>query len=190
MRFSFAIASLPLFLAAASPGAAAEPRYAVAYAKAEFARGEKIGLKKAGLLCLPNGAVRWGKGDFHVDPAELSASVGAGLARTGLSLPDAAASRFGPAAGEAASHLIGFTITAGRFDLCAPKWGLGDRSRLRGTARVAARWEVFSKADQKVVLTAVTEQSVTSEAGDFSALLDILIARSAQEFARKAAAAD
>jgi hypothetical protein len=189
MRFSFVIASLPLFFIAITPCAAAEPRYAVAYARADFGRGEKIGLKKAGLLCLPNGAVRWGKGDFYVEPAELVANVGAGLAKSGLSLPEAAASRFGPAASEAASHLIGFRITSGRFDVCARKWGLGDRSRLRGTGRVTARWEVFSKAEQKVVLTTATEQSLTSEAEDFAALLEGLIDRSAEEFVRKAAAA-
>ena len=185
MRCKVGVAALLLAWPCA---AAAEPTYAVAYSKADFHKGEKIGLKKAGLLCLPNGPVRWGRGDFFVDPAELSAAVGASLARTGMKVSPAAAAGFGQAGVEAATHLIGLTVTGARFDLCAPKWGLGDRSRLRGTGRLAARWEVFSKAEQKIVFTTVTEQSVTAEVEDFGTLVESLVERSAEDFARKAAA--
>ena len=181
MGFGVEIAALLL----AAPSAAAEPTYAVAYAKTDFHKGEKIGLKKAGLLCLPNGPVRWGRGDFFVDAQELSAEVGESLARRGVKISPAAAAGFGQAGTEAATHLIGLTITGARFDLCAPRWGLGDRSRLRGTGRLTARWEVFSKAEQKIVVTAVTEQSVTTEAEDFAALVGSLIDRSSEEFARR-----
>ena len=185
MRFSVAVAALLAW----SCAAAAEPTYAVAYAKTDLRSGEKIGLRKAGLLCLPNGPARWGRGDFFVDSAQLSAAAGAGLARGGMKVAPAAAAGFGQAGAEVATHLVGLTITGGRFDLCAPKWGLGDRSRLRGTGRVTARWELFSKAEQRIVLTALTEQSLTTEAEDFGGLLETLVDRSAREFAGKAVAA-
>ena len=158
------------------------PTYAVAFAGTEFKKGQKIGSKKAGLLCLPNGPVRWGREDFHLDGHELLEAVRSSLAARGVAAPSSRATAFLGNAGEEATHLIGVTVTGGRFDLCVPRWGLGDRRGVRGGATLEAKWELFSKVEQKVVASAVTRRAFSGQAPDFAALVGNLIDGSVDQF--------
>lgn len=108
--------------AGAAPVAAAQPQKAliVAPLKSDIGEGDVVGVIKAGLICLPASRVQ--AREFI---PELEAGLRKHLDNRVDPLP---ATRLEP------------QLIDAKFSLCAPGWGLGDRTTFKGDAAITLRW--------------------------------------------------
>lgn len=120
--------------AAASDG----PIYAITRVGSALTDDDLVGSKRAGLMCLPNGAIRWGDvgtgGSMDQREVVQDALEDAGLAMTPLG------SFGGGTAGHPALHLRA-TVRAAAFRLCAKHY-VGDARALSGDAALELEWRV------------------------------------------------
>lgn len=92
-----------------------------------------LGSKKAGLLCMPNGKVRWG--DVSPDDAALTDLFARNLRNAGLKV----------SLSQEADKVDGIpglkvTLTDFKVSACARRWGFGDRGTMTGQGTVAISW--------------------------------------------------
>lgn len=132
--------------AAAAP--AAKPVYAITRVGSSLGDDEVVGAKRAGLACLPNGAIRWGDvatgGTMDQREIVQDAAEDAGLPVTPLGMIRDGGAR-------SVLNLRG-AIRAASFSLCARGWGfggiggVGDRARMSGDATLSVEWRVEDQA--------------------------------------------
>jgi len=156
--------------------------YSVREVTTQFTAGEKIGSKKAGLVCLPNGSIRWTK-DLVLSEAELRTALSQGLNGSDGHFAQSESSIFREP--DRAKYLIAAHISRAKFDVCATRWGLGDRHAIKGTGRITIDWKVYSTADRSLVLELQTDEGVDqpdASAGGIRALVVKALERSTAAF--------
>lgn len=171
-----------------------EPRYGVAGVTVDLAKGQKIGRRRAGYVCLPHGSVVWGR---DVAPASdrLVEAVARGLGNGGLPIPSADAQMLGGPAETA--YLVGAVVRKAEFSTCLPHYGpgfgIGDRSSVKGWASLEVEWKVYSKQARSIVRTHVTQARAIAKADERVDTEDLFLRaleRSAERFAPLAAEPD
>lgn len=144
-----------------------------------FRRGQPMGKYKQGVFCGPFGGKlewdtswnwnrRFNSEDFYRLFHEEVQAAGfriAGL-RTGF---------FDQGDGVRAEHMVAGTIDGLNLNLCYPYRQLGNIDSVQGNGTVHVSWEIFSKAENKVVATLQTEgsgrQSDYVSSGDYEIIL-------------------
>jgi hypothetical protein len=139
----------------------------------------KLGPKRAGLLCLPNGSIRLGR--LNLTGPFLRGAVEEALSKTEISIAtnDSAAMDGTPVP----YRLVG-TITSVRLSTCATGWGMGDRSSVKGHADVVVNWELASSGAKGHVLNRSVAGSADfpRPSGDAADLLASAVSESARSF--------
>lgn len=140
-----ALAANPISAQAPSPA----PSYYVFAVDASFGARDKIGAKRAGLLCVPAGPLRWRDVDDG-GISHLSAMLGAALNRAGLHALSRDRDVF-ETGGPDADYRLVVTIKGIDASVCAPHWGLGGKRAYDGRGRITLRWQVYSRATRAIV---------------------------------------
>lgn len=140
------------------------PRYSIVRVKVDLVTGQKIGRKRAGLVCLPFGSVVWGK-DAAPGEAKMIDVVAQGFEQAGLSVPSRDAELFGQAPAST-PFLIAGVIKRATFHTCLPGFGIGDRSSIKGDGQLEIEWKVYSRRSNAVILSAVTREKIAVSEDD------------------------
>jgi hypothetical protein len=157
----------------AVPAPAADgPVYAITRVSSSLTDDDLVGSKRAGLVCLPNGAIRWrdvGTGG-SMDQREV---VQDALEDTGLAVTPLGFSSNGSAA-HPVLHLRA-TVKAAAFRLCAKHY-LGDARALSGDAALELEWRVEALDGSEVshvskISRHIDESHAASLAGIYRQLL-------------------
>jgi hypothetical protein len=170
-------AARAMCLVAATGGAAAiaapgdRPIYAVVRVGSALAGEDRIGAKRAGLMCLPNGVLRWGDvatgGAMDQREVVQDALEDAGLPVTPLGTTDRASGR--PALRLRAS------IRAAGFNLCARHY-LGDARAYSGDVALEIEWRVESTDGSEVPhISNVSRHIDESHAGSIGSIYKHLL---------------
>ncbi|MGJ3649748.1 hypothetical protein ACLB0R_14915 [Sphingomonas sp. GlSt437] len=139
------IAANPISAQALPPA----PSYYIFAVDASFGPRAKIGAKRAGLLCIPAGPLRWRDVD-NGGVSHLGAMLGAALNRAGLHALSRDRDVF-ETGGPDADYRVVVTIKGIDASVCAPHWGLGGKRAYDGHGRIALRWQVYSRATRAIV---------------------------------------
>lgn len=138
-----ALAGLPLlaclmtFPSAGLALAKTSPPSALTRLGYSFAPETALGPRKAGLMCLPNGKVRWG--DLGpVGPNELQDMLARQLRNLGIIIVSA---DIAPTSG---GDRVSAQIDSLHINGCARKWGLGKQRALSGTGTIGVSWTISS----------------------------------------------
>lgn len=163
---------------AAARAVAAEPSYAPEPVGTELAAGERIGRVRAGLLCLPQAGLRWRDLGIaqRVDQRGIIAE-----ALEGEGLAVAAVSREAPD-----RRIVRGTVTAARFDVCAPRGTFRADSAVAGTAGLDVAWRVGAGGDGGADLAHVSHVALDlsrADARPLPALYRALLAGAARDLA-------
>jgi hypothetical protein len=176
-----------LVLAAAALPAASPPParvYAVVRVGSVLDPAAVVGRKRAGALCLPNGAIRWS------DVAAGTATDQRELVQDALEDAGVAVTPFGEAQDRRGTARLRATVQAARFDLCARRWGLGDGKAMSGEAGITVEWRVEDGVAPPRVHRSVVSQTVPASAGaPVGALYRALLGQAARDAAGWLAAA-
>ncbi len=101
---------------------------------------QKVGPLKVGVLCLPNGSLRWGEVKLPSE-SEVRADIAARLEKAGTSLRVVAQSAT-ETRGDVAQLRV--AVESATFHLCMPGMQmLAGKPKLRGTVKI--RWEMTEK---------------------------------------------
>lgn len=179
-----------LFALVLAAGQAEAPDYSIAYIRFDIPERAKIGSKRAGLLCFPNGALRWGDVARRGDES-LIASASAALAASGLSLADPPSEIFENRAPPSRFRITG-VVTELSASLCAPGWGLGQREAYKGSGRLRIVWSVHEQATRSLVRTETVDQTFEIgdvDGGSFGRALERAVSGSAAVLADRLSAA-
>jgi hypothetical protein len=108
--------------------------YSVTMIHATYTAGASVGVRKAGLLCLPNGAIQW-RDLAARDERWVLQLIDDALAQNGLSIDRSGGVR---------PSVVGIRGEIKRigFRLCARRWALGDGSMLDGDGALQIEWRV------------------------------------------------
>jgi hypothetical protein len=174
MKLQWNLALFGALVVILSSQTAAAPPVGLKKISAAMETDAEIGKLKGGALCLST-PWRWNSADaatlqddllpkrFQKDIQQLGyASVG----------PDPKDLFAEPAEGD---YLIAGRIEQLNADLCFPSVGFGNTRKSKGNAKIKVTWQIYSKAEQKVVATISTEgyfdrkKSITD--GTFSVVL-------------------
>lgn len=130
-----------VFPNAAVPQSSPKTIYVVVPVTTTLKSNEKIGRKKAGLVCLPNGTLD--AQDIKVGLADSAKGIIKALSNAGLTA--VSSDDFAAAPSERAAYSVRWlkaVVTGADFNVCAKKWGMGDRQRVSGKAALAVAWSV------------------------------------------------
>lgn len=171
--------------AAATQGSEDTVRLDLAPLRYEVAQNQKVGEKRAGLLCLPNGSLRFGA--FVLPDSEMiSATLAKRLAGDGRSVvrPDEAWDDRGTP-----RYRVFPVITQLNLSGCAKRWGFGDTNRIKGFAQVSIRWTIYDKLQRANVgdFQSAGRYDSGSELSTPASLLDGAIGAAAAEAERSGA---
>lgn len=172
-------------IAAPTPGA---ERYAMGAVKADFKARQRIGTKRAGLVCLPAGSFLWSDARAGLDNA--SASVATILHDAAPAVVDTADDPFSDEAG-ATRYKIVATIVDFQLTGCVRNWGMAARlshkHALSGRAHLSVGWDVFDRTTRAKAehQTIDTEFDLTSDVDDAAEALSEGLKRNAAEFAKQ-----
>jgi len=122
-------------LARAPDPAAPRPAYSVTMIHAPYAANAGVGARRAGLMCLPQGAVRWRELSARDDRWSI-ALIEDALAQEGLVVDRAARAK-------ASSVLVRGALRRVVLRVCARHWGLGDPFSLDGDGALEMEWRVL-----------------------------------------------
>lgn len=139
-------AALAIGLIALPGGASARVRdpgappltYAVTMIHAPYAANAGVGARRAGLMCLPQGAVRWRELSARDDRWSI-ALIEDALAQEGLAVDRSARAA-------ASKILVRGELRRVMLHVCARHWGLGDPSSLDGDGALQIEWRVLDDA--------------------------------------------
>lgn len=140
---------------------------------------EKVGTRKAGLMCLPNGSLRWKdvSTGANIDQREIVQDV---LEDRGLRV----ASLGAPGPTRRQVRLRGI-LKAADFTLCARDW-LGDHNALSGNARLEIEWRAEevngAEADLRHV-SAIRRHFDRHDAASLGAIYRLLLEEAAKDLA-------
>jgi hypothetical protein len=113
---------------------------------------QRLGDKKAGLLCFPNGSLSFR--DLTLpSPEELTRDVSHKLVLAGLNVAAPDPAGFG---NDGAAYRIVATVVNIDLSVCAKRWGLGDGSTVRGRAVVTIDWAVYGRQSRERLASATS----------------------------------
>jgi len=128
--------ALPAGAPARAPDpAVVPPTYSVTMLHAPYAANAGVGARRAGLMCLPQGAVRWRELSARDDRWSI-ALIEDALAQEGLAVDRAARAA-------ASTVLVRGELRRVMLRVCARRWGLGDPSSLDGDGVLQMEWRVL-----------------------------------------------
>ena len=124
----------------------------------------RIGPRSAGLLCAPNGDIRWRRDLTEADFASAPLVLLKTVESAGLRTTDDPAGLFAGMV-EPANYLIGGRVTVADGDICVPSRGapifLGSRvtaeSGAKGRLAFQVEWQVYSIHSRRVVFRRATD---------------------------------
>lgn len=148
-----------------------------------IAPADRVGARKAGLLCLPAGALRWS----DIDPGSdaINRAVARGFSTGGVRDPFTVPSS---ATFKVSGEIVGVDVSA-----CLAETGLkrklGGRKTSKVSGAISVRWRVFDIASQRVVYDQTSISPFEATGGNASAQDQVaaVIERSAREVAHKVA---
>lgn len=146
---------------------------------------DKVGSRRAGLMCLPQGVLRWSDlasaGSMDQREAVQDVLEDAGLAVT----PLGEASETGV---RGRRHLrVRGTVIAAAFSLCAKHWGLGNGKALSGDTGLDIEWRAESLASDDLPrkhVSRVTRRIGGDHAASVTAIYRVLLKDAALDLAR------
>ncbi len=143
--------NLAIFLVAQAIGSLAEPaNVVVRHIGSAVTDRSNIGPLQAGILCVPNGSVRWSDGYT----AGLDRVVRATLADTGVNVKGALEERFGLAEPSGDYYVVA-TITEIRVNICYTQPGFGlsrfgidtsNPNAIKASGSMSVEWAVYNSA--------------------------------------------
>lgn len=182
MRRTAAAALLALACTSAARAAGPAPIYAVTRISSAIDDGEKVGSKRAGLMCLPQGVVHWGDvatgGSLDQREIVQDALEDAGVAVTPLGEVGGG--------GERAHLRVRGTVRTAAFRLCAKRFGLGDAKTYSGDVAIEMEWRVEDRASggmEATHLSKVLRHVDEAHAASVGALYRALLRDSARDLA-------
>lgn len=169
------------------------PSFAIEKVVSTIEVGIDIGRKSAGLVCLPNGNLHWNEGVAVLDPMRLPATVIDELILRQMPVHpfDQTASLFNPKTETRPAFAVSAEVTAARFSICQPGWGLGQPSKVKGSGELEVRWFILSRATSEIVgpITTTCQAKIGARVGGFAALFDMILRDCARRFASNGTAA-
>lgn len=111
------------------------PTYSVTMIHAPYAANAGVGARRAGLMCLPQGAVHWRELSARDDRWSI-ALIEDALAQAGLVVDRSARAT-------ASNVLVRGELRRVMLRVCARHWGLGDPSSLDGDGVLQMEWRVL-----------------------------------------------
>ncbi len=127
--------------------------FAVGALRTELTADDKVGRKKAGLICAPAGALRWR--DVEPSGSKVAAAVARAVRDAGVAMdaPDAD-DWLGYRAPMTGYRLIGDVLGVDA-SACVPAYGLARKvdhgQRLKGEGRMRVEWRIYRLADRKEI---------------------------------------
>ena len=146
-------AAVPVCEQTSSPATLASEVFSVGALRTELTADDKVGHKRAGLICAPAGVLRW----REVEPpgTRARAAVARAVRDAGVAIdaPDADdwLDYRAPGTGY---RLIG-DVVGMEANACVPAYGLARKvdhgQRLKGEGRMRVEWRIYRLADRKLV---------------------------------------
>jgi hypothetical protein len=159
------------------------PTYSVTMIHAPYAANAGVGARRAGLMCLPQGAVRWRELSARDDRWSI-ALIEDALAQAGLAVDRSARAA-------ASSVLVRGELRRVMLRVCARRWGLGDPSSLDGEGAIQMEWRVLDAGGvPHVHVSSVTRHIDRHQATTAVDLYEMLLADAATDLARWLKAGD
>lgn len=164
------------------------PQAAAVYAVARIGSGisddEIVGQKRAGLMCLPNGSIRWSDVTVgtSMDQREIVQDV---LEDEGVAVTPLGEFVASNSAGRVL-RLRG-SVRSASFSLCARHWGTGDARALSGDTRLEIEWRAESRDDAAVEqrhVSTVTRRADGAHAAPLGAIYRALLKDAARDLAQ------
>lgn len=120
-------------------------------------KGEPIGKSRFGVLCLPGKPLAWRDGRSNVNDDEFAESFRAEVEKAKFAVVAEAGTLMDSSANPKAEFVVSGQIAKVSIDACSPWSDFGNWRDARGGAYVKVQWQVYSVAQRKAVLEAVTE---------------------------------
>jgi len=184
---AFACAAVTPALAQA-PGRGIVDRYAVGAVKADFNASQRIGGRRAGLVCLPAGSFKWS--DARTGLIEARSAIATVLHDQMPDTVDAADDPFSDEHGATRYKIIA-TLDDVSLNACVRNWGLAAKLKhnhaLSGRGHIAVTWQVFDRTTRSSVAhsTIVTDFDLPQDTEDAAAALTVGLKINAGQFARQ-----
>lgn len=110
---------------------------------------QKLGPKRAGLICLPNGSLSFR--DLRLPPPETTTkTVSDRLIVGGLKVAPLDPTGF---ADQPTPYRMVATVVNIGLSVCAKRWGLGDTTSVTGSANVTIQWSIYGRQKPEPVIT-------------------------------------
>lgn len=120
-------------------------------------KGEPIGKSRFGVLCLPGKPLAWRDGRSTVNDEEFAESFRAEVETAKFAVVAEAGAMMDSPANPRAEFVVSGQIAKVSIDACSPWSDFGNWRDAKGGAYVKVQWQVYSVAQRKAVLEAVTE---------------------------------
>lgn len=170
-----------LALGAAAP-AAARTVYTVVRVGSDLTGEQIVGVRRAGLACLPAGKLRWAQVDAGTNTDQREAVQDA---LEDADLPVVPFGEYSGERGDAETPRLRGVVKAAAFDLCAKHW-LGDANALSGEARLDVEWRIESRAQAGVAqrhLSHVARTIGSHQAAPLASIYRLLLQDAARDLA-------
>lgn len=131
---------IPLLSVGAAVAAPIPMRFILLPVETVLQKDTVLGPKKAGLLCMPNGKVRWR--DISPDDAALTDLVARHLRAAGLKVSSSLETD-----NVDGTTPLKVTVTDFKVAACARRWGFGDRGTMTGQGTVSMSWSQRGKSN-------------------------------------------
>lgn len=170
--------------AAAQAEPSVKPIYSVAPIQFTIPIGQKVGVKRAGMLCLPNGGLYWSR---PVNAGAAQILIAGALRRTGMAVADPVDLVFGDPEPVTPFRVVA-RVSGGHLSLCQPSWGAlgiipGNRMKVKGRGYLTVHWELWSREQRQMILSRdlSVEADLSGEGGSDGAF-DAALSASALAF--------
>ena len=132
----------------------------VAPIKGELPSARVVGVKKAGLVCLPSGSITYG--EVSPDPNEAASYVTAELRSRGIDVYESPKSWAESPSIDSTYVLVG-EIKALKINACTPQWGVGKlvtgKRTSKGSGSLTVDWAVYVRASRAKVFSTTEERN-------------------------------
>lgn len=135
-------------------------------------RGTKIGAWEVGLLCIPQGELKYRGGKISFGGDELSEVFREELEKANYTLVGDPNLLFDDPSTWKAQFLIAGLVKDMKANICYPYSGFGNMSSANAQAYVKVEWQIYSRLDRKVVYKVTTEGSSKSDETSDTAAMD------------------
>jgi S1-C subfamily serine protease len=126
-------------------------------------KGEPIGKSRFGVLCLPGKPLAWRDGRSNVNDDEFAESFRIEVEKSKFAVVAEAGPLVDSPTNPKAEFVVSGQIAKASIDACSPWSDFGNWRDAKGGAYVKVQWQVYSVAQRKAVLEAVTEGSFQTD---------------------------